>query len=439
MFRELSNRHRTILEFLTIFLLFALINMGSQVFQKRVSNNDGMGWDGQGYYEIAEQFSKGQVPHVRKPLAYRIGVPFLVSLGPTDDILLNFKIVNIIANFLTVFFLMVWLKLYLKSSVLRIVLVTLFMIQYLGPVRFTYYYPALVDPWAFPFLSAGLILIHYLRRKPTVLMVVLLGVLCLVGVSCREIVGLLGITLLFVTNPLKPHAEGLLPVKIVNRPPVAFFIPLLCGIVSSILIKQYVIETGDYSFFLTAAGWVWRRPLMPFIHSWFLGYGPVLFIAIYNWRKLAAFLKENQHLLAYLAGIVVLSWVGGGDNERFSIWAMPIIYLLIGKSIEDNLPVLKSWALIIVITCAQLIAHRAIWTIPDSPSEASSSIPLFTPIGSNVPYHDLYSLPGNRIVEAASMMQYLVFGAIVLFWLRCRAIRASRRSASSPSLGAGDG
>ncbi len=123
---------RNTLEVLILVTAFLLVNILGQIFQKPISLNNGKGWDGIVYYSVAEQFLKGQQPRAGAPFVYRIGTPVLVSLFFKEDLLLGFKIVNLIANGITVFLLLFWLRLNLLAWEVRVILVLLFITQWHG-------------------------------------------------------------------------------------------------------------------------------------------------------------------------------------------------------------------------------------------------------------------------------------------------------------------
>ena len=126
-------------------------------------------------------------------------------------------------------------------------------------------------------------------------------------------------------------------------------------------------------------------------------------------------------MLVYLFGVAVLGWIGGSDTERFLFWAMPVVYLLIGKSIEDHLQLLKSFPLIVILVLSQLISQRLFWSIPEYPNDFSTPIPILTVLTSRAQYLDLWShTDGNRLIQSISFWEYTLLCIVLLWWLSYR-------------------
>jgi hypothetical protein len=423
-FKKIS---RNTLEVLILVIAFLLVNVTSQIFQKPISLNKGRGWDGIVYYSVAEQFLKGQQPRAGAPFGYRIGTPLLVSLFFKEDLLLGFKMVNLLANGMAVFLLLFWLRLNLFAWEVRVILVLLFITQWHGPVRFVYFYPVYVDPWTFVFLLAGLIGIHKAIRKPGWPTLGFLGLVSLVGVLFREAMMVVPIALLFATNPIRYKSElfsewtNLQVSGLIKGPPAGFLIPVVFAVLGFWGVRQVVIQINDYSFLETALYWAYEKPLLAYLHAWFITFGPLIFLPIYNWRRSFSYLMDHQFLLVYLMGFGVLAWIGGSDTERILYWALPVVYLLSGKSMEDHRALLTSPGLMTVLVGSQLISQRVFWTLPDLPNPFPSSLPLLTVPGNQFPYMDLWSYHGERMVEFVSLLQYLFLGVLLSGWLNYRA------------------
>jgi len=416
-------RHQRIFEILIIFIAFIVVNFLSFSFQERISFNDGKGWDGRSYYKVAEDFSRGQSPQAAAPFVYRIGTPLLASLLFKDNLLFSFKITNLIANTFLIILLIIWLRLYINDWRIRVLLNILFLTQWHGPIRFVYFYPAYTDPWAFVFLLAGMIGIQKARTSPRLTVICSLSLITFVGVIIREIVILVPIALLFSMNPVIWDRNSVFSVRTVNRFPLLYFVPFLFGLLGIAGVHVLATQTNNYSFIRTAVHWAYDKPLLTYVHAWFIAFGPILIIMVYHWREAFAFLVNQQFQLILLIAIALLGWVGGSDTERILFWSLPVIYVLIGRALENNTSLLRSPSLIIVLGLSQCISQRLIWTIPDFPNTFSDSLPIFTPIGSKVPYLDLWSYHGNRLVQFISLSQYFLLGLVLLVWLNHRARR----------------
>ena len=420
---KITIHRQHIFEFLIIFMTFIVINLLSFSFQEQISFNNGKGWDGQFYYKVAEDFSRWQSPQAAAPFVYRIGTPFLASLLFKDDLLFSFKITNLIANTFLIVLLIIWLQLYITDWRIRVLLNILFLTQWHGPIRFVHFYPVYTDPWTFVALLAGLIGIHKGRTDATLTVMCGLSLITLVGVMIREIAIVVSVALLFSMNPVTWDRNSVFSVRMVNRLPLMYFIPFMFGLLGLAGVHILATHTNDYSFLRTAVHCAYDKPLLKYVHAWFVGFGPIIIFLVHHWRQALAFLINHQFHFVYLIAIALLGWIGGSDTERFLYWAMPIIYVLIGKGLESNTWLLQSPLLIIVLGLSQCISQRLIWTIPDYPNTFSHSFPILTPIGSKVPYFDLWSYHGELLIQFISLCQYLLLGLVLLLWLNHRARR----------------
>jgi len=415
------------IELAIILFLFVLINMFSQALQQPISFNNGQGGDGVAYFKVAEQFANHRLPNAGAPFVYRIGTPLLVSLFFKSDLLLGFKIVNITANLLTTLLFIFWLRLYLNNLKTRVLLSTLFLVMWHGPVRYVYYYPAYSDPWFFVVLLTGLIGIQKTQVSPTVVRICVLGLVALVGVTFREASLVIPIAFLFSTNPVIQsggisYALATFQVKrVIKSIPLIFFLPLGLGILGILIIFLTASQTNSYSFIHMAVYWAYGKPLLTYLHAWFIAFGPIIVIPIYNWRRMVRFMARNQFMLVYLLVFAVLGWIGGTDTDRILFWAMPVVYILIGQSIEDNAVLLKSLPLLIILCVGQLISERVIWTTPDYPGKFPSPLPILTIPSNRCQYLDLLSFHGSRKIHVVSFFEYLSLGMLLLWWLNYRA------------------
>lgn len=423
----MKKRQEYRIELAIILSLFFLINVLSQTLQHPISLNNGQGWDGVTYFKVAEQFANHILPNADAPFVYRIGTPLLVSLFFGSDLLLGFKIINIAGNLLAAMLFIFWLRSYLNDWKTRVLLSTLFLVMWHGPIRFVYYYPAYTDPWFFVALLTGLIGIRKIQASTTVVRICFLGLVVFVGVIFREAALIIPVAFLFSTNPVilsKEISSALANFQIkrvIKGIPLTFFLPLGLGILGLLIVLLTATQDNSYSFVRTAVIMAYDKPLLAYLHAWFIAFGPIIIIPIYYWRGTIRFLAKNQFVLIWLLGFAVLAWIGGSDTERILFWGVPVVYLLIGKSIEDNavlakLPPLELTILVVV----QLISERVLWTIPDYPNEFSTPFPILTIFSNNFQYLDLFSYHGSRTIQAISFFEYLLLGVLLLWWLNYR-------------------
>lgn len=411
---------------LTIFL-FVVVNVLSQILQQPVSFNNGQGWDGVIYFKVANQLATHMLPNAEAPYVYRVGTPLLVAIFFGSDLLLGFKIVNIAGNLLTTVLFVFWLRLYLNDRKTRVLLVTLFLVMFHGPVRLVYYSPVYTDPWFFVVLLTGLIGIQKTQANATILRICFLGLIVFVGVIFREAALIIPIAFLFSANPLVLSREMSSALasfqikRVVKGIPLTFFIPLGFGILGLVIVWLTATQNNSYSFNSTAFFWAYEKPLLTYLHAWFITFGPFIIFPIYYWRGAIRFLTRNQFMLIYLLGFSVLAWIGGSDTERILFWSMPVVYLLIGISIEDNSILEKFLPIeLFILLAVQLISERVLWTIPDYPNEFSTPLPILAILSNNFQPLDLWSYHGSRSIEAVSFLEYLLLSILILWWLNYR-------------------
>jgi len=419
-------KNKKFLELALVLMVFLVTNIASQVFQLHITLNNGQSFDGVFYYRVAHQFSKGLKASSEAPFVYRIGTPFLVALFFKNNLLFGFKAVNIIANLITVLLFTVWLRLHLDDWRIRTLLATLFITQWHGPVRFTYYDPTYTDPWLFVFLLIGLITIQYIKLKPGILILVWLGLVTFIGVLFREIVMILPIALAFITNPI-PRWDDIFCsftwrkiVKLIKRPYYPFIFPFLLGIAGLFVVRQFASQYNDYSFTKSALDWAYDKPVLTYLHAFFVTFGPLIVLPIFFWRRSFQFLWEHQDMLIFLLGMMLVGWIGGSDTERFLYWAMPVVYVLIGLHIQENRSLLNSPPLILVLVVSTVCSQRLFWTVADFPNQFKTPFPIFSILSNRFQYLDLWSFFAERTVRLISLLEYLLLSGVLILWIKLR-------------------
>ncbi|MDP1571537.1 MAG: hypothetical protein Q8L86_16205, partial [Vicinamibacterales bacterium] len=107
-----------------------------------------------------------------------------------------------------------------------------------------------------------------------------------------------------------------------------------------------------------------NKPVESLVLTWFLTFGPLVAVVAYDWRATRRFLATRPDLAVLLAGCFALAYVGGHDTERYLFWAMPVVYLLIGLSLERQARLL-SGMVIALLVAGQALAQRVFWPVPD--------------------------------------------------------------------------
>lgn len=437
----MNRRSKHFWEVLIVALAFVVINLLNAKFQKQISFNDGKGWEGVGYYQVAQQMADGMPIEAEAPYVYRVGTPFLVSVVSPNDTFFGYKCVNVVANALTLCLLVAWLRLYLRDWRVRVGLVLLFLLQWDTPVRWLWFYPAHTDPWLWVFLLSGLIAMHHYQNQIEQNKRLWLGALCAlsaVGVLFREVALAIPLVFLFAFNPLERKSkwqterrtDGSLWLQVesdARLPRLWEFLPLACGVMAWLILRRCVTQTDDYSFLHTAVQWARVKSPLSYLHGWMLAYGVVIFLPVFFWRQSIHFLKSHQHFLVYGVFFALMGWIGGTDTERLLYWSMPVVFLLIGRAVENNAKILRSVPLLLILGVCQLIACRAFLLTPDyTHGIESHSIPFFTPLR-DAYFMDLFSFHGTPRVERISLLEYGAFAGILCFWLAKRRAALSRR------------
>ena len=417
------------LEIGLVIALFALTNLISAFRQKQNTFDGGLAWE-RPYYVMAGQFARHEPIATTAPYVYRVGTPFMVALLSPGDLFRGFRIVNTTGSFIASLLLVFWLKGYVKDWRTRVLLVTLFLIQWDAPPRYMYHSPVHVDAWYFVFALVGLLAIRRYQEHPSLPLLGGLIALSFVGTLFREIVMIVPITFLAAHQPFSlvgPPEERDLKVRL---PPLAHWLPFLSGAAAFAIVHRFVHQTDGYSFLSTILEFLYGKALIGYAQGWLLAFGPVLFIILYDWRKAGAFLAEHQTFLFFLATGAWLGFFGGSDTERLLYWSMPGVYVLLGVAIERHRAVLSRWPVALTFVLGQMMTSRILWTTPDYPTSYPHTFPVLQEFGSHVQFLDLFSYHGFRQKELLSIVEFTIYGVAILWTMR-RLERRQRASASA--------
>lgn len=408
---------------LLVGLVFVATHLMMGNSQHQISYYEGKGYDGQFYFDVAEDFSRGEAPRTSAPWVYRIGTPYLASIVNAEDLFDGFFTVNMIANIITVLLLFYYLSIFIKNKIITSVLVSIFIMTWHTPVRLIYFYPVHVDHWAFVFMLIGLILVEKAKENRNLLWVILLTLSTAIGVFFREITILPAFIYLFATNPFKfQTSEGKYKLRKIKIPQIQYAIPFLFGLISLFIVHQIAEQSNSYSSLYTAFKWAFRKPLMGYILAWCIAFGPMIFIAVYERKNAAGFIRDKQHFAAFFISIFILSWIGGTDTFRFCYWSMPLVYILIANAIAIKPKIYKSVSVLMILIPLQLIAMRVFWILPDYPNAFPHKYPFLTVMSNEFPTWDLWTMHGDKFVNVVAFGEYFILGVILLlrFYLRDR-------------------
>ncbi|MER3330247.1 MAG: hypothetical protein RIF34_11755, partial [Candidatus Kapaibacterium sp.] len=173
------------------YILFAIILSVvtiaiSHFVQPEISYNNGLGWDGVNYHQMAEQIANGEQISTKSPFVSRVGLPYLVAKIYPDDIKSGFLYLNWLFSILNSILLALLLARFINRKWVIYILVFFYIMQWHGYHRFGPFYPVQVDPLAISLILASLLVL--LKKGITLLDIILLSVITLLGTFVREIV-----------------------------------------------------------------------------------------------------------------------------------------------------------------------------------------------------------------------------------------------------------
>lgn len=417
-------------------VVFLVILAVSLATQDRIAVNEGQGYDGAIYYDVAAQLAKGSQPSGVSRFASRLGTPLLAAIVDADDLVNGFQLVNLSAAFASTLLLLAWLRRYLGTPWLRVALVVVYASHWLQLVRFTVFYPVLVDACPQALCFAGLNCIAAYEKKPSRGTLAAIAAISAFGVLFREIVLLVPIAFLFVRNtgvtllPARPYA------RVDNPPRGRQWIPLALATMAFVVLGQ-AVEATDAGF--SASNHLLDRALsrnvLSYLLGWMVAFGPGLFLVLFGWRIAVDFFSRHTWSLVYLAGVAAAGWAASLESERHALnWGAPVAYLLIGLVIERHRHQFTG-VLLAVVLVAQALANRLFWTIPQPADGYRQYAPtmVLTPLGPDVTYLHLFPDYVSPSLAWDQFWQYAALGAVILGLLLARtaAGRAGVKEASA--------
>lgn len=381
-------------------------------------------WDAQQYYLIASQLAAGQTPAAEAPYVYRLGVPWVVAQASPTDPPRGFFVFNVLCGLLTAPLLSLWLRTGVDRVAVRLAMVALFASAWHGPVRYVYFNGGYVDPPFLLFVLLALALLHIIRTRPRAWMLAAFSLLTIAGTLVRETMILLPISALVMgkRNTLESKRA---------RFDWNMAAPIAAGAVTIAVTHAIVDADTTRSFVAAALQWI-RKPPSAYLLAWFTAYGPVLALLMFDGRRVLGDLKAQPHHMTFLGLCAVLAFLGGSDTERFVFWAMPVVYLLVGRAFERQLPLLKGAAIAAGVVIAQAVSARIFWPIPDpgaetAPLAGTESWPerlyaFFDRLLVIDHFHwNLWSSFGSAPFRVARLASYVMVTAAIVLVLRRRA------------------
>jgi hypothetical protein len=207
-------------------------------------------------------------------------------------------------------------------------------------------------------------------------------------------------------------------------------LPLVASAAVFGVLRLAIVSTSSYGFARAAVGWILRKWPNTYAQGWLIAYGPILVLPIFYWRACWRFLRTHQAEAVFLAALVAISWIGGGDTERFVTWGAPVIYLLIGIGLQELARERVPAPFVVLLVVTQAVSERLFWILPAAALEWEqvSELVLLTPIGNNVSVYNVTAWDAEPSVRMTSQIEYaLVTAALLglLFWMRRRQLRPS--------------
>lgn len=294
--------------------------------QPRIARNEGAGYDGVEYLQVAEQIRAGDAVRGDAPFVARVGTPLVAAAmagGLGSDTLTGFLVVGLAAG--AVFF--VLLHRYLgrtgSSPGWALALVALALTSWVMPWRFAVFYPAASDPLFLALMVAVLLVIERTARTPPAARdVVALGALLVAGGLCREqtaVVALAAAAQLLVRSGRTSAGRW------------GAAVAVAAAAVGVGLARLLTTPTGDYSYVSEAVDWFGRHGADDLLLALYLAFGLVTAVAIAFGDQVARWLVAEPYRVVIVAGGLVLAWIGGSDVERLLLPVSPLLFAGVGR------------------------------------------------------------------------------------------------------------
>jgi hypothetical protein len=408
-------------EWLWVLGACAFLHLFYSSLQPVTGSHEGLAFDGQHYFAMAQQTPRHLPPHADAPFVYRIGTPMAAAaIAKSLDWVLaeGFDVVNRTSAVITVVLFALWLRRHLQDASLRILMIVFFMIAPHLPMRFAYFYPINVDSAALMFLMMGLVALDLLEDQWTSLRLLLVAAIVGVGVVFREIVLVIGLAAV-VRHLAFPK----------DRRRWASVVPLLAGLMIYSAIRAWVMPTpSTYGETAEVMRWLRQKTVIQVIVAWLLTFGPALILAVCRMKTSLRSLLERPDWAVIVVVVGALAIVGGSDTERVLVFTAPLVFLLIGRAWATTPFGLTSVAGFLLVS-AQLLMARVFlplgtWTMPHVAGTEWNRVP------SVVRWLSTYESLWTQFCGPVAIRWYLVwFGAltvIVVAALRREAINQRR-------------
>jgi hypothetical protein len=406
------------------------------------------------YQRVAVQFFESQVPIIaRAPHAYRIATPWLAAvlrpavartLPDLDSKVENasgkvgvtpFLLINIVASAAATLLLLLYLRRFVDSAIVRVLLVIAWIAMWHSPVRWVYFYPANVDALFMVLLITGLLIVEAWRGRSPVAAAFLLAPVVFVGTLVRE------------AMVLVPIVFGLSQIDAVRHDRrterlVAAAVPIVALGVAWLFLRSIVTPVPGHQQWAEVATILRDKPIWTWILGWFFTFGPpVIALIVAGRMEVWAFLRTRPEIGGHVAACGVLGYIAGtgSDTERLLAWGAPAMYVLAGQAIAPLRSVLARMPLVLaLLLVVQIASSRVLWPIPvgvDHLQTFASLEPSWSAVLAIADkflvihnyYYNLWSFYGSRAVHAATLAFDVALTVGVTLWIN----RARKRLAAT--------
>jgi len=409
--------------------------------------------DAQIYHSVASQFFESRVPiHAQIPGGSRIATPWLAAqLRPAvsralpvldqrvedESGLLGitpFLLINVAASGAATILLLLYLRRFIDSPLLRVTLVIAWAMMWHSPVRWVYFNPANIDALSMVSLLAGLLIIEAWRDRSPLVASLLLAPIVFVGVLIKE------------TIVLVPITFGIAQVMAVARDRrldrlVAVAIPVVAAALAVLFIRSILAPAPGHQKWIEWDYILANKPFWTWVLGWFFTFGPpVIALIVAGWRDVWGVLWRRPDLAGYLAACAVLGYFAGtgSDTERLLALATPIVYVLAGRAIAPRQAALARMPMVVgLLLLVQAASSRILWPIPvgvDTPTRVSDIGLNWSALAALADkfliidnyYSNLWSYFGSRPVHAATLAFDLALTLVIVRWVQ----RGTQREAA---------
>ena len=255
------------------------------------------------YGAVADAFSINQRASGQAPWVFRTGTPLTVALvARTTGISVDdgFLLVNVLANLLTVA-LLFWFISGFAQPVYTLVVVSIFVVTWHAPVRFTFFNPVYVDPWFWVIWVTSLIIISEPRAKNSTAGAISLGLLTFFGVQFRETAVLVPSVLLLSSSAVQSQVLASKQHLRQTRKESMTILLAFVGAGSGILLTHSLAtNVGAYTFWFQAMDSLFKTAPPRYLLSIFTAFGPALLLLLLKWRPCVQHLINHfEHLCAW--------------------------------------------------------------------------------------------------------------------------------------------